>query len=60
MSPSQAIALGVPLVASPNQAMKALLISREKLYELINKGELESYTDGRFRRITVSSIEAPA
>jgi len=47
-----------PIVASPNQAMKALLISRAKLYELINNGELESYTEGRSRRITVASIEA--
>lgn len=58
MSPLQAIALEAPIVASPNQAMKALLVSRSTLYELINRGELESYTEGRSRRITVSSIEA--
>jgi excisionase family DNA binding protein len=58
MSPSQAIALDAPLVASPNQAMKALLISRAKLYELINNNELESYTEGKSRRITVESIQA--
>jgi excisionase family DNA binding protein len=56
MSQSLAIALESPLVASPNQAMKALLVSRSTLYELINSGELESYTQGKSRRITVKSI----
>jgi excisionase family DNA binding protein len=51
-------ALTTPLVMSPNQTMKALLISREKLYGLINSGELQSYTEGRSRRITIESINA--
>jgi excisionase family DNA binding protein len=38
--------------------MKALLVSRATLYSLINGGELESYTEGRSRRITVESINA--
>jgi excisionase family DNA binding protein len=58
MSPTEAIALEAPLVASPNQAMKALLVSRSTLYSLSNAGELESYTEGRSRRITVNSITA--
>ncbi len=37
---SNSIALEAPLVASPNQAMKAIQVSRKKLYELINTGEL--------------------
>jgi excisionase family DNA binding protein len=45
-----------PLVASPKQAMRAIQVSRKKLYELINTGELESYTEGKSRRITVKSI----
>lgn len=45
-----------PLVASPNQAMRVIQVSRKKLYELINTGELQSYTEGRSRRITVKSI----
>lgn len=57
MSPSQAISLAAPLVASPEQTIAALKISRAKLYELINAGELQSYTEGRSRRITVASIE---
>jgi excisionase family DNA binding protein len=50
------IAFEAPLVASPNQAMRAIQVSRKKLYELINTGELESYTEGKSRRITVKSI----
>lgn len=45
-------------VTSPNEAMKTLLVSRETLYRLINTGELESYTEGRARRITNRSIAA--
>ncbi|MFZ2158171.1 MAG: helix-turn-helix domain-containing protein [Bradyrhizobium sp.] len=58
MSQPQGINIDAPLVASPNQAMKALLVSRATLYTLINTGELESYTDGRSRKITVESINA--
>ena len=53
---SDSIAFEAPLVASPNQAMRAIQVSRKKLYELINTGELESYTEGKSRRITVKSI----
>ena len=56
MSRAISIALEAPLVASPNQAMRAIQVSRKKLYELINTGELESYTEGKSRRITVKSI----
>ncbi len=58
MSQPQAVVLDTPLVASPNQAMKALMVSRATLYALINSGELESYTEGRSRRITIESINA--
>jgi excisionase family DNA binding protein len=56
MSGAMSIALEAPLVASPKQAMRAIQVSRKKLYELINTGELESYTEGKSRRITVKSI----
>jgi excisionase family DNA binding protein len=56
MSRAMAIASEAPLVASPNQAMRAIQVSRKKLYKLINTGELESYTEGKSRRITVKSI----
>ena len=60
MSQPQAIVLEAPLVVSPNQAMQALLISRETLYRLINAGELESYTERRARRITLSDATTRA
>ncbi len=50
--------IGQPLVASPTQTMTALNIGREKLYQLINQGELESYLDGSSRRILWHSIHA--
>ena len=56
MSSALSITFDVPLVASPKQAMRAIQVSRKKLYELINTGELESYTEGKSRRITVKSI----
>ena len=56
MPSAMSIALEAPLVASPKQTMKAIQVSRKKLYELINTGELESYTEGKSRRITVRSI----
>jgi Helix-turn-helix domain len=48
------------LVATPNEAMQKLRIGRAKLYELLNSDppELDSYTDGRSRRITLVSIDA--
>jgi excisionase family DNA binding protein len=46
------------LVASPNTAMRLLDCSRESLYRLINSGELESYCEGRSRKIIVASIHA--
>ena len=56
MSRAVSFAFEAPLVASPNQTMRAIQVSRKKLYELINTGELESYTEGKSRRITVKSI----
>ena len=53
---ANSIALEAPLVASPNQAMRAIQVSRKKLYDLINAGELDSYKEGKSRRITVKSI----
>jgi excisionase family DNA binding protein len=49
--------LAVPVVATPNQAIQRLHVSRATLYELINNGDLESYTEGRSRRILVQSMD---
>jgi hypothetical protein len=46
------------LVASPNTAMRLLDCSRESLYRLIKSGDLESYCEGRSRKIIVASIHA--
>ena len=45
-----------PLVVSPRQACRLLSIGNTRLYGLIGAGELESYLDGRSRRITMVSI----
>lgn len=47
-----------PIVASVNETMAALKIGREKIYQLLNSGELESYREGGSRRILWRSIEA--
>lgn len=46
------------LVASPNETMRYLGIGREKLYQLINGNELESYSEGGSRKILWPSIHA--
>lgn len=44
------------LVVSPRRAMHILDCGRTHLYDLIDEGELDSYKDGRSRKITVESI----
>ena len=46
-----------PLVVSPQRAQRLLEIGHTRLYELMGSGELESYTEGKSRRITVASIK---
>jgi hypothetical protein len=45
-----------PLVVKPKTAWKMLACSNTRGYELLNAGELESFLDGRSRKITVDSI----
>ncbi len=45
-----------PLAVSPRQACLLLGVGITRLYQLIGNGELESYLDGRSRRITMESI----
>jgi hypothetical protein len=47
-----------PLVVRPKVAWKMLACGNTRGYELLAAGELESYKDGRSRKITVSSIKA--
>jgi hypothetical protein len=50
------ISEAAPLVVSPRVACVMLNIGTTRLYALIGAGELDSYLDGRVRRITVESI----
>src|SRR5262245_55294238 len=45
-----------PLAVSPRKACVLLDCGNTHLYELLRNGELESYLDGRARRITMESI----
>jgi hypothetical protein len=47
-----------PLVVRPKVAWKMLACSNTRGYELLAAGELESYKEGRSRKITVASIRA--
>jgi excisionase family DNA binding protein len=47
-----------PLVVKPKTAWKMLGCGNTRGYELLAAGELESYKDGRSRKITVASIKA--
>lgn len=47
---------GVPLVVKPKIAWKMLACSNTRGYELITAGELNSFLDGRSRKITVELI----
>jgi hypothetical protein len=44
------------LVVSPRRARHMLDCGNTRLYELLKQKELESYLDGRSRKITVESI----
>ena len=45
-----------PLVVKPKVAWKMLACSNTRGYELLAAGELDSFLDGRSRKITVESI----
>ena len=47
-----------PLVVGTAEARRLGGWGKTKVFELIAAGELDSYLDGRVRRITVDSIEA--
>jgi hypothetical protein len=46
------------MVVSPERAKQLLDIGTTRLYELLNSRELESYKDGKSRKITMRSITA--
>jgi hypothetical protein len=45
-----------PLVVSPRRAQQMLDIGHSRLYELLSQGELQSFKDGKSRKISVASI----
>jgi hypothetical protein len=45
-----------PLVVKPRDARQMLSCSHKKLYELLAKGEIQSFKDGASRKIVVESI----
>jgi hypothetical protein len=47
-----------PLVVSPRRARRLLDCGNTRLYELIAARELETFKDGKSRKITVASIKA--
>jgi hypothetical protein len=46
-----------PLVVSPRRARLMLDCGNTRLYELITARELDTYKDGKSRKITVASIK---
>ena len=55
--PGRAIADNLdPLAVSPRKARILLSVGNTRLYQLIGNGELESYLEGRSRRVTMESI----
>src|SRR5262245_56124830 len=46
-----------PLAVPPREASRLLSVGMSRLYQLMRTGELESYRDGRSRRITMTSIQ---
>jgi hypothetical protein len=55
---STALGEDEPLVVSPRRARRMLDCGNTRLYELIAARELETYKDGKSRKITVRSIKA--
>lgn len=47
-----------PLVVKPRDAWRMLGCGNTRGYELLAAGELDSFLDGRSRKITVASIHA--
>lgn len=46
------------LVVPPRIAKRMLGCGTTRLYDLLNRGELQSYRDGKSRRIVVESLKA--
>ncbi len=47
-----------PLVVSPKRGCQLLDCSITRLYELLNSGQIQSYREGKSRKVIVASIKA--
>jgi excisionase family DNA binding protein len=47
-----------PRVGSPKDAQRRARVGKDRLYELLNSGEIESYLDGRSRKVVLASVDA--
>ena len=47
-----------PLAVPPAEVARLLSLSVSRIYQLMRRGELQSYEDGRTRRITMVSVHA--
>jgi excisionase family DNA binding protein len=50
--------LPLPLIVSMKEAGHFLSCGHDQIYDLIRAGELESFMEGRHRKITMRSIQA--
>ena len=57
MDSTKEIMQNLPMLFTPLQIAKIMNISRSKVYELMNNGELNSCKIGRSRRISDNQIE---
>jgi excisionase family DNA binding protein len=55
---SQHSAATAPTLATAAEAMQMLRCGRTKLYQLIDRGEIDSLVDGKSRLILIASIHA--
>lgn len=46
------------MVLTVTEVMSALVIGRDKVYDLIRSGELASVKVGRYRRIPIDALDA--
>src|SRR5450631_3554803 len=49
--------VGIEIISiSPKNARKVIGCGNTRFYELLNSGEIQSYTDGRSRKVLVASL----
>jgi excisionase family DNA binding protein len=56
LAPSNTNASTLPLAVRPAEAGRLLGLCHSRVYQLLRSGELQSYADGRARRIPMQAI----